>query len=351
LHTCAQNRFGVATGGESVHLRRIAHKGLLALRWLLGYEPPELTEEACLFASFYAARASDMNQPDGSVSHGIVFSMDRALQLYALLSSYCELALNPAGLTVIYRCSSPEHVLAYEELKNLMAGQPVRFLQEQVAVSFRDALLNVLRELHADKVFFLVDDAVFVEPIDMRHFTGEDVCGHVPSLRHGLTLRRSYVVNKPQSLPTFLAAKGDLAPSAETFRWRWGEGVLEWGYPLSLDGHLYNRREFLAMAALIPFRSPNTLEAELQKFNRIFRMRNGICYRNPAIVNIPCNKVQADFPNRHGDVDPELLLEKWNAGFMIDYRRLRGFRPESTHQEIDLQFVRRAKPDARSDEH
>jgi hypothetical protein len=289
-----------------------------------------------------------MKRSEGSAVQGIVFSMDRALQLHALLSSYCELADNPAGLTVIYRCSSPEHVLAYEELREIMAGRPIRFMQEQGTDGFRASLLDTLQETDVDKVFFLVDDAVFIQPVDMHDFASADVCSHVPSLRHGLSLRRSYVVNRSQPLPRFLPSKDVVASSKETFRWRWGEGKLEWGYPLSLDGHLFDRREFLAMAALVQFRSPNTLEARLQMFNRIFRSRDGICYRDPVIVNIPCNRVQTDFPNRHGGVDPQFMLEKWNAGFMIDYQRLRGLKPESTHQEIDLQFVRRGKTHARA---
>jgi hypothetical protein len=253
-------------------------------------------------------------------------------------------------LTVIYRCSTSEHRLAYEELRKLLVDQPIQFVKEEESGSFRDALLTLLRELHADKVFFLVDDSVFIGPVDMRHFATVDVCWQVPSLRLGLSLCRSYVVNRQQPLPSFLPSESTSASSIETLRWRWSEGVLEWGYPLSLDGHLFDRREFLAMTSLIPFHSPNTLEANLQVFNRVFLMRDGICYRDPVIVNIPCNKVQKDFPNRHGTVDPQLLLEKWQAGFAIDYQRLRGLKPESAHQEVDLQFVRRTEPHARSNE-
>lgn len=330
-------------------MRRIVHKGVVALRRLFTWERSknlsELTEEARQLANLYVARSFDSTRrPGSSLVHGITFSMDRALQLHALLSSYRELVLNPAGLTVVYRSSTPEHLLAYEGLRDLVADQPVEFVKEENAGGFREALLDLLRKLHADKVFFLVDDNVFIAAIDMRHFAAADVSRQVPSLRLGLSLRRSYVVNKRQPLPSFLPPESNSPASKETLRWRWSEGQLEWGYPLSLDGHLFDRREFLAMTELIPFHSPNTLEANLQVFNRVFRMRDGICYREPAIVNIPCNKVQTDFPNRHGYFDSEFLLGKWNAGFMIDYKRLRGLKPESTHQEVDLRFVRRTEP-------
>ena len=48
--------------------------------------------------------------------NGIIFSMDRALQLCALLESYYENVVNPVRLIVIYKASSIEHLRSYQEL-------------------------------------------------------------------------------------------------------------------------------------------------------------------------------------------------------------------------------------------
>jgi len=59
------------------------------------------------------------------------------------------------------------------------------------------------------------------------------------------------------------------------------------------------------------------------------------------IVNIPCNRVQVEVDNRHGSEHQDALLEKWNQGFQMNYRKIYGFVTESAHQEIPFEFIRR----------
>jgi hypothetical protein len=207
-------------------------------------------------------------------------------------------------------------------------------------VGFRTQLLQILRGLEASKVFCLVDDDIFIGPVDMLDFARVDTTRQVASLRLGQCLRRSYVVNAEQPLPEFESDQEELGGVGK-LRWRWSSGALEWGYPLSLDGHLFDRSEFTDMAELLAFHSPNSLEANLQRFQRVFRLREGVCYREPVIVNVPCNRVQTEYPNRHGDLDSQQLLAMWRQGLRIDHRSLQGLRPESTHQDLALRFLSR----------
>src|SRR5829696_1488892 len=52
----------------------------------------------------------------GRGAEGVVFSMDRAMQLHALLVSYQSRVANPAPLHVLYRASSAAHQAAYDEV-------------------------------------------------------------------------------------------------------------------------------------------------------------------------------------------------------------------------------------------
>ena len=101
----------------------------------------------------------------------------------------------------------------------------------------------------------------------------------------------------------------------------------------------------LTLARMLDYSGPNSFESELQKISSMFMSRIGVCYEKSRIVNIPCNKVQEEVPNRSGSIHQDHLLEKWDQNFQMDYRKLYGFANDSVHQEIDFDFIeRQSKP-------
>lgn len=286
----------------------------------------------------YRVRTSALQAIPNAIA-GIVFSMDRALQLHALLCSYFEHVSNPAPLYVLYRTSGKLHRRAYEELPELFARRNVVFIAQDSRESFQAQTLQILESLRSVRIFFLVDDIVFINPFDMDDFASCDTRLEVASLRLGEHITKCYVLQKEQPLPPWIS---DVRNDRDKLCWLWGEGQLDWGYPLSLDGHLFAADEFYDMIQTFAFASPNQLEAGLQVFKTIFVYRYGISYRTSKIVNIPCNRVQKDFDNLCGSLHQDDLLRRWNDGMQMDYRRLAGLRAESVHQQIPLIFVPRS---------
>lgn len=85
-------------------------------------------------------------------STGIVFSMDRPLQLNALLDSYFEFCEKPEPLVVIYKCTSESFhkgyldiILHYEKKQNII------FIIEK---NFKTDLLNVIKSINTKFLFF-----------------------------------------------------------------------------------------------------------------------------------------------------------------------------------------------------
>jgi len=283
----------------------------------------------------------------------IVFSMDRALQLHALLGSYFEMVRNPAPVTIIYKCSSAEHRAAYQEVFEEYSGHLNHIEEEDDNDGFKAELLNVLARVDSEKVFFLVDDDLFVEPFDLAELLALDSRYVIPSLRMGTNLAHSYTVDQAQCLPQLftdieLHDGGDSTEASHgkdsgggILYWQWKAGELDWGYPLSVDGHIFDTAEILALAETCQFSSPNTFEAALQEHTWLVSARRGACYRKSRLVNIPCNRVQEDFSNRHGSVHQDELLALWQAGKRMDYRALYGVVNQSAHQELPITFVPR----------
>lgn len=119
------------------------------------------------------------------------------------------------------------------------------------------------------KKFFLVDDVVFIEDFDITDFVKFDADKFIPTLRMGMNLKKCYTVQKEQLLPELIA---DIIDDKDKIAWKWDQGVHDWSYPVSLDGHFFSTQEITAMIQLIDFSAPNTLEDQLQKFRRFFHL-------------------------------------------------------------------------------
>lgn len=270
----------------------------------------------------------------------IVFSMDRAIQLHALLSSYFEKVSHSIPVHVLYRSSSSAHQKAYDEVFSLFTDKQVLAVCQKSKDSFKDQLIKILESIQAEKIFFLVDDIVLTEDIDILDLTKFDARTTIVSLRMGSNLKRAYTTQENQELPPFIS---EAISDKDKLCWIWENGELDWNYPLSVDGHLFLTREILILAKNTRFNSPNTFEGNLQTYVQYFKHRYGICYHKSKIINLPINKVQDYNDNIHGTIHQDYLLEQWNQGMQINYRALYGIVNESAHQEIEISLISRDK--------
>lgn len=301
-------------------------------------------KESCILAKLIDIYTSPHKSNSEHPAECIIFSMDRALQLHALLSSYFEKVSHPVPVHILYRTSSTTHQKAYDEVFSLFDDYPVFAVHQKNKDSFKTQLIAILESIQAEKVFFLVDDILFIENVDIFDFIKFDARTTIASLRMGANLKRAYTTQKNQKLPPFIS---DAISDEDKLCWKWENGELDWAYPLSVDGNLFFTREIIVLAKNTKFNSPNTFEGNLQNYIKYFKHRYGVCYKKSRIVNIPINKVQEDCDNLHGTIHQDYLLDQWNHGMQIDYRALYGFINESAHQEIEISFIKRHKKDAK----
>jgi len=294
--------------------------------------------ERDVYAKLYESRIKHVPDPGMYPAECIVFSKDRALQLHALLSSYLEKVASPVPLYIMYQTSTSSHQKAYEEVVEIFSKKNIIFKKQDSGDSFRSDLILLLESVHSEKIFFLVDDVLFIEDFDIQDFVKFDTDKFVPTLRMGLNLNTCYTLQKNQQVPELVP---DMIEDDDKITWQWDRGIYDWSYPLSLDGHFFSAQEIKTMIPLIDFSAPNTLEDQLQHFRRFFLFRKGIAYHKSRIVNIPCNKVQKENKNIHGSRHQDFLLEQWQKGYQMDYRQLYGFNNTSAHQEISFKFKKR----------
>lgn len=321
-------------------LGRLRHRIGSRMAGLLYRPPSKKKQRQKALRAFAECKARWKDTQRRCTAACIIFSKDRTLQLHGLLSTFREKVFPAVPVHVLYRTSSAPHQEGYAQLEHMFADRDVCFHRQADDGSFKQDLMEILCALTSDMVFFLVDDILFTESVDIRDILRFDPDEFIPSLRMGLNLERSYVLQSVQPRPNFSAHSvggGD----SDKIVWKWEEGDLDWGYPLSVDGHFFARREMAAMAALLSFKAPNSFEDQLQMFRPYFTGRHGVAYRKSKIVNIPCNRVQNEITNLSGNIHPDTLLRKWQQGYQIDYEKLYGTINESAHQEFTLPLIPR----------
>lgn len=284
-----------------------------------------------LFWAWLAARATVDNV--WTPPTVVVFSKDRAMQLDLLLRSWHKFVVNGPKLTVLWTSSSERHERAYADVLARNAAVVSEATRER---DFRSDLLSLLRRDTGTSVIFLVDDIVVRAPLDFHILRGVDLCTAVPSLRLGENTTYCQVearqIRRPPLQPTL---NGWLR-----FKWTTDQGY--WSMPLSVDGHVFNRLEILAILRREPFRAPNTLERSMGPYRFFFRWRKGLCQRSPSLLNLAMNGVESEgFEFPHGDVDAEYLLKMYEEGFEFELASVSEFPISSCHVTVAPPLRRR----------
>lgn len=264
----------------------------------------------------------------------VIFSKDRPLQLYACLESYFKLLKNAPIPVVIYQSSNEDFERAYLEIQRDFSSRDVKFYRENIP--FNVLLKDLINSLICDRIFFLVDDIVFIREFDLNSTLKINPRNSIFSMRLGQSINFCYTHQKSEKLPS------DFSQRTDGFAdWTWNQGILDWSYPLSVDGHIFAFDEFQQMITDLNFKAPNSLEAGLQKFNSIYKNKKGTCFSYSVLVNNPCNKVQNENENISGGVHQDDLLKVWGQGFKIDTSKYLNLIPSGVHQELEFFFIRR----------
>lgn len=294
-------------------------------QWM--YEQRQLLQKILteLFLKKHSAPFSE------KISTIICFSKDRPMQLDALLFSMKQMIddFDKIPIKVIYYSSNDDFQKGYDKLRGLAYCSKVNFIKE---TSFRDNLMALLSKIKSEKVLFLVDDLFFKNPLDWKSFSALDNDTYIPSLRHGTHLDFAYTVQKAQVMPKVQDVNGMIS-------WQWSDGVLDWNYPLSLDGHLFKTEEIYTLFKWIEFNAPNSLEHSMQIAKKVFAKRKGIAYKESIVVNNPANKVQNENPNYHGKADNAALNNAWLDDYRFNFEAYQGIRNRSVHELLEIKLI------------
>jgi hypothetical protein len=258
----------------------------------------------------------------------LIFSKDRACQLDLLLRSIKREFAEWAGtdIVVVYTFRTSTLGCGYDSVR---AAHPefTYICERDVNRSFKEITLAAIGE--NPYIAFLVDDDVFKDPFtldspEIRRFQDQpDIM--FASLRLDPGMDYVYTLDRPMKAPRF-----------DGTVWEWTAADADWGYPMSLDGHIFRTSEILPLLTDLSFHNPNSLEFELAQ--RPLANPLGICFDRAKIVNLPVNRVQVTAPNRHGGDDARVLNARFLRGQQLSLDTITGVRTRSAHQELPLSW-------------
>ena len=261
-----------------------------------------------------------------------VFSRDRACQLDLLLKSIEKNAPDLfRGINVIWKASTPRYNRGYEICREEHEpNENVVFWGEK---DFQPQVESCLT-WGGDYSVFLCDDDIFYKKFEgMRPdvFLQRNPGVLCVSLRLGLNTNYCYPLRRPQRKPTLKAIDG-------LFSWKWLEADADWGYPGSLDGHIF-RRPQLRLLVGDTYTSPNTLEEQLNRNCHRTKAEYMACYPHSFIVGNPINLVNESHPNRHGDFhfkSAEDLNDHYLRGGRVNLDSLKFAHVLGAHTEVEF---------------
>lgn len=254
----------------------------------------------------------------------VVLSKDRPAQLDLLLRS---LERNGGGLF---------------DVTVLMGGSRLRFDLDRDAhwqneLDFEEDVRLLLDDAH-DLVCFMCDDGIFYRPLpyDPQQYLTENEWAW-PFLCFSLRLGENTTVCYPSGLQQRVPG----------LRWRWPEqpldpGVSDFGYPGSVDGHIFRRTDLLEILDGYRFPNPTALEVALYS-GCLAKMRERrplmACYPRSVYVGNPVNQVSAQSNVRYGTRFPASVEEcrlRFERGERLCLDAMDFSQVDGAHSEVRL---------------
>lgn len=268
----------------------------------------------------------------------VAFSYDRPMQLFALLESICTYISGIENMYVICRASDERYSKAYEIVQNSFPYVTFVYQGEDPSNDFKFLLMHVLTACRGAYLLFAVDDIIVKDFVDISECIAvlEKTGAYGFFLRLGSHVTECYPYACKQRVPILNNVENDI------YSWEFVSCEHDWGYPHTVDMTLYRKQGVEQDIEMLQFSSPNTLEGRWASCIYHVIHRQGLCYADSKIINVPLNRVQHDYENRHMDLfSSHELLELFEQGLKIDIEPLFKISNQSAHMPYQPTFIPR----------
>lgn len=256
----------------------------------------------------------------------IILSKDRPAQLDLLLRSIERNGGGYFGTPLVIAGGSSQglaEVYAEHQIALVYEGEPWSF-EEFV----RSALVG-------EFVCFMCDDGILyrrIPPLELDRWTDELLC---VSLRYGENTVEQYPTGEVNGWEEVRETSEGL------LTWPWRQAIGDFGYPGSVDAHIFRTADVVRMLEPHTFPNPTALECALVEgcFQIAASRPLMACYPHSVYVGNPVNRVSEQSNVRYGQTYPVTAAEcaeKFAEGLRIDLDALNFSAVNGAHSEVEL---------------
>ncbi len=271
----------------------------------------------------------------------VIFSFNRALQLDTLITSIIEKWQLPHyNIDVIYNTSDNDFQKRYDLLvkkyntkTNIVFNKETNIndkyslkellnLRNFIAYNknkrkftpksnFRSMCIELLKRDKNELVMFLTDDAMFINDVNIN-VDILDWIKAVPNNRQ-FSLRMGEGMNNQGSL---------VKKEGNYLCWEFHRNPrnTNWGYPFSVDAHIYHKKPIIKLFSKYIFCNPNTLEGFVNaQVHRKVLFEEGKSNIKCSLLSYPINMVQTVAKNETLGIDCKMLNDLLLDGYTMKY--------------------------------
>ena len=270
----------------------------------------------------------------------IILSKDRPAQLHLCLEALNQ---NHDGVfsevSVIYTSSSEAFEDGYELTQE--AFENVTWVKQR---KFKDDVMEELNDDRCRLISFFTDDDIMYRKLGINNNTLYGMFEALDELScFSLRLGLNTVVQDPYNGMQTTPPTSGFIGSDEFAMWRWRDcpSYMNFGYPLSVDGHIFRASTLRDVHKDVEFNNPNQQEVAIQVKNPTLGNFMA-CFKQSAVVNTPLNRVQTTCMNRSGErfgCAAELMNERYCAGEKLDLSSIDFSNIVGCHQELEIKWT------------
>ncbi len=291
----------------------------------------------------------------------VIYSMNRPMQVYALLESIYENVLNTGNIYILYRTSDNSFEQGYQEVKKTFPK--VYFVKQDHGLNgsdFKPLNLQCAFESPHDYVSFVVDDCIVKEPVDLADCIAalkkvDNSFAFFLRLGRNITECYSLKINTPPPCNKY---------SNNIYIWQFKTGMKDtsgwdaltlgdWNFATTVDFCIFRKSEIRQF-----FETHDYLNLSYEgqwweefKNNPQNMEKYGICFEKSKIVNVcvniandlsaNLNQFSQDWQKKMLQFSTTNLLKKFIEGFKIDIKDIYKINNSAPHVEYEYRFIQR----------
>lgn len=252
--------------------------------------------------------------------NAIIFSNNNPIKLNLLLNSIRKNAKDVFELKVLYNFNELEFEEGYKKI--IETNKEIKWIKQDF--NFKENIISLMESTKNEYTCFFTDNDIIYKKVtekDLILNLKEDKNSFCFSMRLGLNTIKCNSMNtnnviKPHHI------------DEDFICWNWQLHYLDFGYPLSLNGHIFRTKEISKLSKKVQFNNPDEYESSLQIFDN-FPKNNMWAFKESVLVT-STNSLEDKQLNQNFILGQEIYFEK------IDFSNIESCSQELNNHLTDL---------------